>query len=125
VVEEKGRTDRFAVAERELSEGCTEVRVKGELDLATAPQLEDALGRLIGERRNVLVDLGGCEFIDSIGLATILRARRLLLSHDRTLYVSELSRRVRRTFEVAGLDTPELVRPGPPAPAAQGGPGPS
>lgn len=119
-MEEKRRATPFAVTERELNDGCVELRVVGELDLATSPELEDALGRLLRERRDVLIDLGGCEFIDSIGLATILRARRLLRSAGLTLYVSELSQRARRLFQVVGLDTPELVRPRAQAPTAPG-----
>jgi anti-sigma B factor antagonist len=112
MVEENPRPTRFALSERALGETCAELRVVGELDLATAPELDSALERLVSERRDVLVDLGECEFVDSVGLATILRARRRLRSAGRTLHVSALSRRARRTFEVSGLDTPELVRSG-------------
>jgi anti-anti-sigma factor len=115
MVEENRPPTRFAVTQRELGEGCVELRVVGELDLATAAELDSALERLISKRSDALVDLGECEFVDSVGLATILRARRRLRSAERNLHVTALSRRARRTFEVSGLDTPELILPRPPA----------
>ena len=49
----------------------------GELDLATAPALEDALGRAFdGGSGRVVLDLRELEFIDSSGLRTLLTARR-------------------------------------------------
>jgi anti-anti-sigma factor len=46
--------------------------VRGELDLNTAPELEEALAE--GNGVGVLVDLSDCEFIDSTGIAVIVRA---------------------------------------------------
>ena len=58
---------------------CPEVRssryVTGELDLATAPRLDEALA---GARRPsvVVVDLSGCTFLDSAGIRTLVGAAR-------------------------------------------------
>ena len=53
--------------------------VRGEVDLATAPALEDALADAIRESDGALVvDLSGVEFLDSSGLKVLLRARALL-----------------------------------------------
>jgi anti-sigma B factor antagonist len=55
------------------------VRLGGELDLASAPQLTDALSRLDGSSTGRLViDLSDCEFIDSAGLAAILHGAQEL-----------------------------------------------
>jgi anti-anti-sigma factor len=59
-------------------DGVTLVVVRGEVDLVTAPQLEAVvdqafLGR--GAPRPLLVDLEECTFIDSTGLAILLRAQ--------------------------------------------------
>jgi anti-anti-sigma factor len=51
------------------------VTVRGEHDLGTKSALEDALARA-GRRRDVLVDLSHCDFMDSTVLAVLLSAHR-------------------------------------------------
>jgi anti-sigma B factor antagonist len=55
------------------------VEVAGEIDIATVRALEDpVIGAIKAGRRPVLIDLGGCDFIDSTGIHLILRAHTLL-----------------------------------------------
>ena len=56
-------------------EGATAtVHVRGELDLATVPVLDDQLAELRGAGfRHLILDLRGLYFIDSTGLRCILR----------------------------------------------------
>jgi len=76
-----------------------------ELDAATAPQLEDALGRALqhGARR-VIVDLADTRFIDSSGLATLVRALKRARSIGGNLPLAALQPSVRRVFELTRLD---------------------
>ena len=73
--------------------GATVVIPTGELDLATAPSLESALGRAFTESAGgrVVLDLRELEFIDSSGLRTLLTARRRAVTGDE------------RTLEIAGV----------------------
>jgi anti-sigma B factor antagonist len=51
------------------------VAVEGELDLASAPRLSEALGRLSeAPEAPLVVDLSRCAFIDSTGIAAIVHA---------------------------------------------------
>jgi anti-sigma B factor antagonist len=50
------------------------VEVKGELDLGTAPELEGPLDAAVAGGERLLIDLSGCDFIDSTGIALIVRA---------------------------------------------------
>lgn len=53
------------------------VTVTGRLDAMEAPVLRAELGRLItGGIRDLVVDLADVEFVDSAGLAVLVRARR-------------------------------------------------
>jgi anti-anti-sigma factor len=52
--------------------GTRRVTARGELDLATAGQLEAALAQ--AEGRALLVDLRGLTFMDSTGVRTLLQA---------------------------------------------------
>ena len=55
------------------------VEVGGDLDIATAPDLEEPVIEAIrAGRRPVIVDLTECSFIDSWGIRILLRANHLL-----------------------------------------------
>jgi anti-sigma B factor antagonist len=58
---------------------CRIVQPNGQLDMHTAPRLQEALDRLIaaGDRR-IVVDLGRLTFCDSMGLSTLVVAHRSL-----------------------------------------------
>jgi anti-anti-sigma factor len=64
----------FRISEREIGPGRREIRVVGELDLAVAEELVEAIARSRDEQ--TLIDLEDCEFIDSTGIAVIVRAHR-------------------------------------------------
>ncbi len=62
--------------EIDAQEERTVFRLAGELDMATAPQLEEALRT--GEHLNaseIVFDLRDLSFLDSMGLSALLRAR--------------------------------------------------
>ncbi len=52
-------------------DGTVLVRPRGELDLATAPELERALHGVIGEHWAVVVDLSAVSFADCAGLRPV------------------------------------------------------
>ena len=63
------------VSSEALSSACTVVIVDGDLDLATAPQLESHITARIAEgHRQLVVDLSGATFLDSTAMATLLLA---------------------------------------------------
>lgn len=65
----------FAVSAEELEGGIRAFAVQGELDMNTAPELERELDEaVLEESPSVLLDLSECEFIDSTGIALIVRA---------------------------------------------------
>jgi anti-sigma B factor antagonist len=91
------------------------VRVAGELDIVTAPWLEQALLHVERSARMVVVDLRGLTFMDSSGAHVIMDAairarcanRRLMLVRgcsqvDRILALTQ----VFDIVEIAGSDTP-------------------
>jgi anti-sigma B factor antagonist len=54
--------------------GRVRVRLRGELDLASAPTLTECLRRLSERREQVLLDLDELTFIDMSGLRVVLTA---------------------------------------------------
>jgi anti-sigma B factor antagonist len=79
-------------------------RVRGEVDMATAPALQGALEAAIAASVGVFVlDLSETEFLDSSGIAVLLRTRALLGRTDRALVVVCPDGPVLRVLEACGL----------------------
>ena len=82
----------------------TAIAISGELDLATAPELDDALTRAIDAGGEVRLDFEHCTFIDSTGIATIVRsARRLVTEGGRRLVIARLRSQPQKVLRIAGL----------------------
>jgi anti-sigma B factor antagonist len=65
----------FEVEAEELAGGIRAFTVRGELDMNTAPELEDSLEKVVtAEAAQVVIDLTACDFIDSTGIALIVRS---------------------------------------------------
>lgn len=80
------------------------VRVSGEVDLATAPLLDEQLHDLEESAATCLIlDLGGVEFMDSTGLNSIIRAVRNADSNGHQLAFRPGSPQVQRLFELTGV----------------------
>lgn len=85
--------------------GAVRLRLSGELDIATAPQVEQELERQEVETPPVLVlDLRGLKFMDSTGLRTVLGADARAREGGRRLVVVRGPAAVDRIFSVTHLD---------------------
>jgi len=79
--------------------------LEGEIDLRTSPRLENSLLRMIKKRPpHVVVDLSGVTFIDSSGLAVLIRAMQDVQKYGGKLRLSGMNENVRPIFEIARLD---------------------
>ena len=85
-----------------LERGPTAVlRVKGEIDLATAEQFRASMEEAIARHSPVLVDMADVTFIDASGLRVILQAAESANGHG-PLRLTHAAR-VKRLFELVGL----------------------
>ena len=81
------------------------VRLEGTCDLATAPDLRNALQPLLPPGvQEVIVDVSELEFIDSTGLGVILGAMRRLREGGGALRIAGATGSVRRVLEITDLD---------------------
>jgi anti-anti-sigma factor len=101
--------EAFKLTEKELHPGCLEIQVEGELDLAVADQLQEILDRVVDEYARVLINLENCEFIDSTGIALVLRAHHQMAKQGRCLALYGPSSQVLRTLSITGLTNNGLV----------------
>jgi anti-anti-sigma factor len=95
----------FQISSAALGRGVQIVSLGGEVDAHTAPRLNEELAGAIefGVRR-LVVDLAGTSFIDSTVLGVLLEAQRRLDALDGRLVLVCDDPRIRRVFELAGLD---------------------
>jgi anti-sigma B factor antagonist len=84
--------------------GQVTVTVRGEVDLATAGALWEALQKATVPGTTLVVDLSGTRFMDSSGLDVLLRARRYLATIGSTILLRSPHERVLKLLEISGLD---------------------
>ena len=87
--------------------------LEGEIDLHISPRVERSLASMIKKRpAQVVVDLSGVTFIDSSGLAVLIRAMQDVQKYGGKLSLSGINDNVRPIFEMAQLDQVFLIEPG-------------
>jgi anti-sigma B factor antagonist len=77
----------------------------GELDLATAPVLQERLDHAMRGNQAVVIDMSRLRFIDSSGLGMLVLAERQLRDSGGQLVLVRGPRAVHRPFELTGLDS--------------------
>ena len=100
---------RFNVSVKDLQDGCRDIQVEGELDLAVAGELDEVLTAAATECSRVLVGLERCAFIDSSGIAVILRAHNRMEEDGNRLAVYAPIDQVQRVLSMTGLTGNGLV----------------
>jgi len=96
---------RFVAATELLETGAAVVSVMGEVDLATAPALEQTLrGAAKDVAGELIVDLSGCSFLDSSGLRALLATGESPEPPSRRLPLVLSNPNVMRVFQITQCD---------------------
>ncbi len=83
-------------------DGALVLELSGELDLASLPSIDGLLAELLTRRpQPVVLDLGNLEFLDSSGIALLVR----VANHFGDVRTRAATQPVRRVIEVLGLAT--------------------
>ena len=101
------------------AEGQAVVYVEGDIDLATANALREALVKALEKSATVVVDVGGAGFIDSTGLNAFVRGHREAEQAGGSLRLRRPSPMLRRLLEITALESVLLIddhAPPPPTP---------
>jgi anti-anti-sigma factor len=95
----------FSMATEER-EGAAVVTLHGELDIATAPQVEEAVVGRVRDGGRVVLDLRGLEFMDSSGVRVIVAAHGAAQEGGGRLTVVRAAPGgpVQRVLEISGLE---------------------
>lgn len=96
-------TDAFRV--RRISDASRIIEAFGELDLSSAPRLEELL-LVLGNPpvTHLELDLSGVSLVDAFAMRCILRASRKLAERGCSLVVCGIRPRVRRVMEIVAFD---------------------
>ena len=86
------------------ADGAVLVRVTGDVDLATSPQLRAALDEAIGASPDaVRLDMGGVTFLDSSGISVLVDAQQRLQDASSKLVLHGVGDQIKRVLEISGL----------------------
>ena len=98
-----GHTDTFSATVDEAGDRAV-VTLRGELDLASAPELQACLETVLDRGAQVVViDLDGLGFCDSTGISALVRAVNRARSGGRRLVLRSPRPGVRRVLEITGV----------------------
>jgi anti-sigma B factor antagonist len=103
--------DLFSVASSELGLPSVTVRVSGEIDMLTAPQLLDCLLTAAETHpRELVVDLTLVTFMDSSGIAALIKAHKRLPPTS-NIVLRGVRRNVRTVLELTAVNALFKVEP--------------
>ena len=102
----------FTINSTPCADGTVRVSLEGELDVATAPELLDALDELRSKDTWFELDLRKLQFMDSTGLRAVIRVSKQVSEEGRTMRVIRGPDLIQRVFEITGADEMvEFVEP--------------
>ena len=90
------------------AEGETRIYLRGELDVASAPELEQALDVVFAERgpngpAAIVIDCAGLSYCDSFGVRSIVIAAQRASDADVGIRIEHAIGRVRQILEISGV----------------------
>lgn len=88
----------------ELPDGGAVLRVEGDLDMATAPTLEDELADA-GFAKRLVLDLSQCTFLDSSAVRVLVSSVRDSEAAGGSLALVVTDPGILRVLEISGIDT--------------------
>jgi anti-sigma B factor antagonist len=87
------------------------VIVRGEIDMATAPQLRDLLNELVdGGSSRIVLDCRGLDFLDSSGIGVLIAVRKRL-GDDGALTLESPPAHVRKVLDLTGVSAHVAILP--------------
>jgi anti-sigma B factor antagonist len=89
--------------ESRTSDGAATIVVRGEIDMATAPQLRERMMEVVDAGvTSISVDCRGLEFLDSSGIGVLIAVRKRL-GDDGVLTLEAPPAHVRKVLELTGV----------------------
>ena len=95
----------FKMDTRTLEQSLPIIELEGEVDVYTAPQLKQQMISILeGGAKMMVVNLTKVEYLDSTALGVLIGGLKRMRERDGNLVLICPSPRIRRVFEITGLD---------------------
>lgn len=92
--------------------GSAVLKVRGEVDVYTAPRFRERLAELAEEGgRRIVVDLEAVDFLDSTGLSALVGGLERVRSTNGDLVLVCTQNRILKLFDITGLTDVFVVHP--------------
>ncbi len=80
------------------------LELSGELDVVSAPSLEQHLNEVLAEpHTRIMLDLNELTFVDSAGVSVLIKAKQDAESGGRTLLLRRPTEQLERVFALVGI----------------------
>ncbi|GAA2694618.1 STAS domain-containing protein [Streptomyces lunalinharesii] len=79
--------DTFQISVRPAGPASCRVTVAGDLDVASAPSMRDALQAAVADHESIELDCAGLTFVDCCGLSALLAAARMANAYGIELHL--------------------------------------
>ncbi|MDH7570748.1 MAG: STAS domain-containing protein [Armatimonadota bacterium] len=94
-------------------EKTTVVQLEGELDAHSSPEVRETVARLIEQgSRDLVLDLQRVEFVDSVGLGTLVGCLKRTAEHGGSFRLVCANPQITKVFEITGLSKIFHIYPG-------------
>ncbi|AUS80524.1 anti-sigma factor antagonist [Actinoalloteichus sp. AHMU CJ021] len=110
--DESGQHDCDVLAETEIARGTLDsenvgfIRLSGEVDHYSAPQLDTVVDQLLASgATGFTLDFAEVTFLDSACLSSLVRARRLVQPRGGEVVLAAMNRHASRVMRITGLHT--------------------
>lgn len=87
------------------SENTVTLSVLGRIDSMTVTMFRDSMQQAIKQARNIILNLGGVEYMSSAGLREIVNGFKTLQQKQGEICIVQPTERVFEVINMAGLDT--------------------
>lgn len=95
----------FKMDTRTLERELPIIELEGEVDVYTAPQLkQQMISMLEGGAKEMVVNLTKVDYLDSTALGVLIGGLKRMRERDGNMVLVCPSPRIRRVFEITGLD---------------------
>lgn len=94
----------MTVASVKEEQGKIVVALEGDIDLENAGDVRKALLSSLKQKKDLLVDMSGVDYIDSSGIASLVEGLQVARKQKNELSLVSVSPRARRVLELARLD---------------------
>ncbi len=92
--------------------GTAVVTLQGEIDLQNSPDLRKELLSWLADRKDVVVDLSGVDYIDSSGIASLVEAYQTARHQGGRFSLAAVSPAALRVLKLARLDEVFVIHEG-------------